>query len=130
MKNRNTFSLGVIVSSFVLFSFIPVDSFSQGKSPDETLLVYPQPVAGIFKTSCVGCHSDQSKGKAKEFMNLSEWDKLNSKKQAKMGKSITKIVNKGVMPPEQFLQRRPEAAVTPEQKKEIMAWAKSVKKKK
>lgn len=129
MKNLNRLSvLAVIATAFVVFSIIPVDAFSQKKTPEQTVALFSDPMAGIFKNSCVGCHSDQSRGKAKEFMNLSEWDKLNLKKQVKTGKHIAKQVNKGLMPPAGFLEKVPNAALTADQKMEINSWAKSIRK--
>ncbi|MFY9153122.1 MAG: heme-binding domain-containing protein [Prolixibacteraceae bacterium] len=131
MKNLNRVSfLVVIASAFLVFTLIPTDGFSQKKTQQETLAVFPDQVSGIFKNSCVGCHSDESRGKGKIFMNFSEWDKLNLKKQVKTGKRIAKWVNKGAMPPAGFLEKRPEAALTPEQIKSINIWAHSVMKNK
>lgn len=128
MKKMNRFYLAAVAAMFFVLN--SADLFAQKKSQEQTLAVFPDNVSGIFKNSCVGCHSDMSKGKAKEFMNLSEWDKLSHKDQVKTGKSIHKKVAKGTMPPAMFLEKRPEAALTAEQKEEITAWAKSLKKKK
>lgn len=129
MKNLNRLSVpAVIAAAFVVFSILPVDAFSQKKTPDETIALFPDPVAGILKNSCVGCHSDQSRGDAKLFMNLSEWDKQSAKKHAKTSKHIAKQVSKGSMPPAGFLEKFPKAGLTDDQKKELIAWAKSVRK--
>ena len=130
MKNLNRiYFTAVVALAFVAFTLSPADVFAQKKNHEQTLALYPDNMAGVFKQSCVGCHSDMSRGKAKMFMNLSEWDKLNLKKQFKMGKKINKKVVKGTMPPSDFLEKHPEAALTAEQKQEIMAWSKSLKKK-
>lgn len=130
MKNLNRIYFAASVSlAFVLISLIPVDGFGQGKNKEQTLAAFPENVSGIFSNSCVGCHSDQSKGKAKEFMNLSGWDKLTPKKQHKEAKSMAKIVRKGEMPPAQFLEKKPEAALTPAQAAALATWAKALPKK-
>lgn len=129
MKNLNRiFFVAVIFSTLTAFSLIPVHAYSQKKTQQETLSAFSDPVSGIFRSSCVGCHSDQSNSKAKTFLNLSEWDKLSSKKQVKTAKSISKIINKGAMPPEGFLKRKPEAALTAEQVKSVGSWAHSIRK--
>jgi mono/diheme cytochrome c family protein len=129
MKNVNRiFFVAVIFSAITVFSLIPVDAYSQKKTQQETLSAFSDPVSGIFKNSCVGCHSDQSNSKAKTFLNLSEWDKLSLKKQVKTGKSIYKIVNKGAMPPQSFLKRKPDAALTAEQVESIGSWVHSIRK--
>jgi cytochrome c5 len=128
MKNLNRLSVLAIGAAAFVFSILPVDAFSQKKTPEQTVALFSDPLAGIFKSSCVGCHSDQSRGKAKEFMNLSEWDKLTVKQQAKTGKQMTKQVKKGLMPPAGFLEKVPNAALSEHQKMELLTWAKSIKK--
>lgn len=131
MKNlTRVYFMAAIASAFFVFSLLPLDGFSQKKNQQETLAAFPDEMSGIFKNSCVGCHSDESRGKAKMFMNLSEWDKLKLRKQVKTGKHITKWVNKGAMPPAAFLEKRPAAALTPEQIKSINIWAHSIRKNK
>lgn len=121
------FTFTVIAPVFLAFVLLPVEAYSQKKTQQETLASFPESVSGIFKNSCIGCHSDQSNSKAKIFMNLSEWDKQKTKKQVKTGKRIVKMVGKGAMPPDGFLKRRPEAALTPAQVESISAWSKSIR---
>ena len=129
MKNLNRI-LFVPIAFFAMMAFFlaPTNAYSQKKTKEETVAAFPQPVSGIFNKSCVGCHSDMSRSKGKEFLNLSEWDKLTSKKQAKTGKSIDKMVKKGKMPPEDVVKRFPQAALTADEVKDINEWAHSVKK--
>ena len=61
-------------------------------------------------------------------MNLSDWDKMKAKKQAKKGKQINKKISKGAMPPKGFLEKHPDAAITVEQKKTITDWVASLHK--
>ncbi len=131
MKNFTRIpAFSIVVLVFIAFIVLPVSAYSQKKTKEETLAAFPESVSGIFSNSCVGCHSDQSNSKAKIFMNLSDWDKLKTKKQVKAGKSINKHVTNGSMPPEGFLKRRPEAALTPEQIASISEWSKAIKRKK
>jgi len=128
MKNVTRISaLTVLSFVFLLLLLLPADAFSQKKTQQETLAAFPESVSGIFKNSCVGCHSDQSNSKAKIFMNLSDWDKLKTKKQVKTGKRINKEVAKGAMPPEGFLKKHPEAALTPSQVESVSAWSQSIR---
>jgi cytochrome c5 len=129
MKNlRHLIPVAFVASVVALIMLVPTESFGQGKTKEQTLAAFPQPVSGIFGNSCVGCHNDMSKGKAKEFMNFSEWDKLTAKDKKKTSKSIAKMVKKGVMPPAGFLEKAPQAALTAEQTKCIIDWAVAVKK--
>lgn len=129
MKNVNRL-VAISITTFVLmaFSVIPINGFSQGKTKEETLALFPQPVSGVFGNSCVGCHNDMSKGKAKEFLNFSTWDKLTTKDQKKTSKDIAKMVRKGLMPPPDMVEKFPQAALKPEQAQTIKDWASSVKK--
>ncbi|HLN75250.1 MAG: heme-binding domain-containing protein [Methylococcaceae bacterium] len=120
----------LVIFSLVVFNFIPNNANCQSKTKEQTLEAFPDSMATIFKQSCVGCHHDQSKGKAKEFMNLSEWDRLSGKKQAKTARQINKQVVKGHMPPPDALKKFPQAALSAEQKQTIMAWSKAVRKNK
>jgi len=131
MKNFTRIpALSIVVLVFIAFIVVPVSAYSQKKSKEETLAAFPESVSGIFKNSCVGCHSDQSNSKAKIFLNLSNWNDLNSKKQAKTAKSISKKASNASMPPAGFVERRPEAALTPAQIVSISEWSKTVKRKK
>jgi cytochrome c5 len=120
-------ALGSAFLAFVLFSD---NAYSQPKTQQETLAAFPESVSGIFKTSCVGCHSDQSNGKSKTLLNFSDWDKLKKKDKVKTGKEIMKVIVNKTMPPEGMVKRRPELALTPEHVASVAAWSKSIKKNK
>ena len=127
-KLNRLYFIAVILSAMVLFSFSPTKGYGQGKTKEETLAQFPQPVSGIFGNSCVGCHNDQSKGKSKEFLNLSDWDKLTAKAKKKTSKDISKMVRKNLMPPADVVEKYPQAALKPEQAQTIRDWAYTVKK--
>lgn len=122
-------SVAVVTFLFLVFNLWPERAFSQSKTKEQTLVAFPDSMAVIFRQSCVGCHHDQSKSKAKEFMNLSEWDKLNHKKQAKTARQINKQVAKGNMPPPESVKKYPEEALNANQKQTIKAWSKEIRKK-
>ncbi len=129
MKNQNRhLSVVTIFSSILLFSLVSFDGYCQKKTKPETAALFPEPVSGILNSSCVGCHSDEGSSKAKLFMNLSEWDKLSQKKQMKTARKMNKKVAKGAMPPSGFLEKHPEAALTPEKIKNINDWAVALQK--
>lgn len=115
---------------FLFFNLWSNNAEGQSKTKEQTLEAFPDSMATIFKQSCVGCHHDQSKSKAKEFMNLSEWDQLNAKKQAKTARQINKQVVKGHMPPPKSVEKYPEEALSDKQKQTILAWSKAVRKNK
>jgi len=128
MKNTAHIScVGIIALVFLTFNFWPTSAYGQSKTQEQTLLAFPDSMATIFKQSCVGCHHDLSESKAKTFMNLSEWEMLNPKKQAKTARSINRQVAKGVMPPESSLKDFPEEALSADQKQTIKAWSKAIR---
>lgn len=122
--------IAVVSLAFLSFDLWPTSAHGQSKTKEQTLAAFPDSMATIFKQSCVGCHHDQSKSKAKEFMNLSEWDRLSGKKQAKTARQINKQVVKGHMPPPESVKKFPQEALSDEQKQTILAWSKAVRKNK
>lgn len=122
--------LTVVSFIFLFFNLWTNDADAQSKTKEQTLEAFPDSMATIFKQSCVGCHHDLSKSKAKEFMNLSEWDQLSGKKQAKTARQINKQVVKGHMPPPESVKKYPEEALSEQQKQTIMAWSKAIRKNK
>jgi hypothetical protein len=129
MKKLNRiFFIAASFSALLVLSFAPTSGYSQGKTKEQTLAQFPQPVSGVFANSCVGCHNDMSQGKAKEFLNFSSWDKLTTKDQKKTSKDIAKMVRKNLMPPPEMVEKYPQAALKPEQAQTIKDWASSVKK--
>jgi cytochrome c5 len=129
MKNAVRFPVNTVLAIvFIIFLLIPSNAYSQKKTQEQTLAAFPEKISAIFSTSCVYCHSDQSSSSAKMFMNLSDWDKMKAKKQAKKGKQINKKVSKGAMPPKGFQEKHPDAVLTTEQKKTISAWVRAMPK--
>ena len=131
MKNvSRSFAAVIFGSAFLAFVLSPDNAFCQKKTQQETLAAFPESVSGIFKTSCVGCHSDQSNGKSKTMLNFSDWDKLKKKEKVKTGKEIMKVIENKTMPPEGMVKRRPELALTSEHVASVAAWSKSIRKNK
>jgi len=129
MKNTSRSLTGTLLSFvFLCFLLLSSNAYCQKKTQVQTLAAFPENVSAIFSTSCVYCHSDQSSSSAKMFMNLSDWDNMKAKKQAKKGKQINKKISKGAMPPKGFLEKHPDAAITVEQKKTITDWVASLHK--
>lgn len=130
MKNSGRISLlGFGLFVLTIFVFSPSGLYAQNKDQAQTLAQFPDNVSGIFKNSCVGCHNDNGRGKAKELLNLSDWDKMSHKNQVKTGKLINKVIAKGTMPPPDMVSRRPELGLNADQKKEVASWTKGLKKK-
>lgn len=128
-KFSKYFSLIVFGSALLAFMAGSQKTLGQDKARPAVMTSMPENISGILKTSCLGCHSNQSNGKAKIFLNLSNWDSMNAKKQAKEGKLMYKQISKGHMPPAGFLEKRPQAKLTADQIASIKTWVHELKKK-
>jgi hypothetical protein len=98
----------------------------QANRPDPELISQiPDEVSTILVASCYDCHTDGSKSEdALKAVNFSEWEEYRvSKKVAVLG-DIGKIVEKGKMPPEKYLDRYPDKKLSETQKKLIIDWTK------
>lgn len=114
--------------SFTILSFTVNEDKTiintQGEVPTFSI---PANVQDIIDNSCYGCHnSESSSTKGKMKLNF---DKLT---EAKIGKQvgklvkISKVVEKGTMPPEKFINKYPEKALTKEDSDILIDWADSL----
>lgn len=115
----------VILFVAVLFlNFNQVDSKPENKNLSTAEFSIPDDVQLVIDNSCYGCHysgSKNTKGKGKL-----KFDKLGELKTHKLvGKlgGIADVVKEDDMPPKKFLQKKPEAALTDEQKELLINWA-------
>jgi len=127
-KVNSAFSAPFLAMLLFAFTSVSVNGTAQPKWQPPQLTGFADHVSPILANSCAGCHSDQSKGKAKEFLNLSDWGKLSAKEQAKEAKAIMKQVRKGSMPPAGFLEKVPQAKLNAGQIAALTSWAKELKK--
>ena len=93
----------------------------------DTIIQYTAEVRAIIDAKCYDCHSDKGEDEeAKEELlwdelpNLSNMDKLYSMD------AIIESVEEGEMPPEDYLKKHPEAALTTEEAKLIIDWADAI----
>jgi mono/diheme cytochrome c family protein len=109
--------------------------FFQGISESEPATTYtdaalPDNVKAVVDQKCYGCHnvnSKNEKGKAKL-----DWDALDkmkkSKRLAAMDK-IAEVLEKGEMPPQKFLDNKPEAKLSESDLATLKEWSAGKKKK-
>ena len=85
----------------------------------------PENVKAIIDNSCFGCHNTGSQNDdAKEKLDFKKLDGLSTIKKISAYKNIGETIEENKMPPKKFLQRRPEKALSEEQKKVMLSWAK------
>lgn len=120
MKTKSTLTLLFLG----LFSFAVMANetekplkFTPGQMPDD--------VKAVIDNKCFGCHNTDSKNdKAKEDLDFKTFDKLSKMKKIGAYKDIGEVLDKNEMPPKRFLDHFPDKALTGEEKKLLMDWAK------
>jgi len=98
----------------------------QASSPDPELIAQiPEEVSTLLVSSCYDCHTTGSKSEdALKAVNFKEWEEYrDSKKVAVLG-DIGKVIEKGKMPPEKYLNNNPDKKLSDAQKKLISDWTK------
>ncbi len=86
----------------------------------------PAGVMKIAEKSCVKCHTEPGKGMALAHLNLTNWDKYSSEKQADKAKAMCSMVTKDKMPPKSFRAKNPDGVPTAAEIKTICNWAESL----
>ena len=121
MKKRNLlFPVILILVTLVIQSNIIVTN--PGKINED--IEIPDNVKSVLDNKCFGCHNTDSKAqKAKDKMLLDKLGELSKAKMiATLGK-ISEMAGEGKMPPEKFLEQRPEKKLTEEEQHLLVIWA-------
>ena len=113
----------VVITSFTL---IKPNTTVKAPSGDDTLVI-PEEINNIFDKSCFGCHNSDSKNeKAKEKLLIDKLTGLSKSKQVAKLDKISEIIENNEMPPEKFLARYPDKALTQAEAKKLREWADSM----
>ena len=83
----------------------------------------PAEVKSIVERSCIACHSEDGNALAKMKFNFTKWDEYSTEKQVSTGQDMCKMLTKGKMPPQKYLDANPEAKPSDKEKKIICDWA-------
>ncbi len=135
--------LWIIIIIFVVIQFIPSGRPEVVKDNPQDLLAnnaVPEDVAGMLKTSCYDCHSNEpvypwyayvapvswlvsrDVREGKKELNFSEWEGLKKIKKAEYLDSMSEEIDDEDMPmPIYFLMHR-DAKLTPEQRGRLIGW--------
>ena len=85
----------------------------------------PGHVQKIIDSKCFDCHSKSSKSlKAKTKLKFDELSELSKAKLVGKLVDITDEVEEGEMPPKSFLKKNPDKALSDEESKALVEWAK------
>ena len=100
--------------------FLVFQSFSPDTPPEK---VFPEEISTILKTSCYDCHFTGAKSeKALKAANFEEWEGYRVTKKIALLGDICKVVEKGKMPPQKYLEHNPDNKLSEEQIKLLCEW--------
>lgn len=120
MKKKIVFSAAL--SAFLLAAIMV--SATNGSIEKEAQM--PKNVKVIIEKSCFGCHNTDSKNEdAREDLDFKTFGELSGAKMVLALKEITEVLEEDEMPPKKFLQKNPDRALTANEKKVLLDWAKS-----
>lgn len=111
----------------LLFAFLiaAIASHAANTNGDQPKITYPMPqkVKAVMESKCFDCHNDAGRSdKAKKGLNFSTLDGLTSIEKIAALSDVKKEVIEGEMPPQKFLEKHPEAALTADESKLLVDW--------
>jgi hypothetical protein len=122
MKTRNfLFPAFLILLAILIQSSVLV----KVKTPNNTVgLDIPENVKSVLDNKCFGCHNvDAKSDKAKNKLLLDKLDELSKVKLVAKLSDIAGAVGDGNMPPEKFVEQKPEAKLTEEEQTLLVEWS-------
>lgn len=128
MKKTGTIIwLPLTVVFFISTAFISIQSSTiQNPGPEEGLVI-PDDVNQILEKSCFGCHNmESSNEKGKKKLIIDELANLSKTKLIGALGDIGEVVEKNEMPPEKFLAKYPDKALTDAEAQRLKKWAEDV----
>lgn len=119
----------LLISAFIFLNFNTPDNNTTDQPAIGSDLSIPEDVDAVIQNSCYGCHNSDSKNqKAKLKLKFDKLEHMSTGKQVGKLTKIAKVLNKGKMPPEKFLDHYPESKLTDDQKSLLVGWAESTAK--
>jgi mono/diheme cytochrome c family protein len=120
-------ALLLAASAFVVFVFSQLTTVKNNEEhrvvrSDE--IVFPENVKAVIDKSCYGCHSEN--GRSDDAKDALRWDMLNEYDKEKLVSvmdEIIEVIEKEEMPPEKFLEKKPEAKPTEDEYAILFEWA-------
>ncbi|WP_321288202.1 heme-binding domain-containing protein [uncultured Sunxiuqinia sp.] len=121
MKKLNL-SLSLLLAAL---SFYLTSSASGKEEPNEKAIQMSKEVKAVINNSCFGCHNTDSRNDdAKEDLDFKTWHELSTVKQLGALKDIKEVLIKNEMPPQKFLEHKPDKALSDDQKELLVVWVK------
>jgi hypothetical protein len=122
MKTRNLlFPVLLVLLAIVIQSSVFIKDNTPNTADD---LDIPDNVKSVLDNKCFGCHNVEGKSdKAKDKLLLDKLNELSKVKLiAKLG-DIAEAISDDNMPPEKFIEQKPEAKLSEEQKTLLVEWS-------
>ncbi len=121
MNKRSMFP-GILVVLLLISTF----GFKIGnRMSNSTESEIPEEVNSIIQNKCFGCHNTDSKNnKAKDKLDFKMFDSLSGPDKVHKLRDIGDVLKEDEMPPKKFLDRNPDKALTKDEHKTLMSWAK------
>lgn len=137
MRRKLLWALASLALLLVLVQLIPV---AHENPPVTADLAAPAEVRAVVRTSCYGCHSNETvwpwysrvapaswlvaydvrEGRAE--LNFSEWESQPSPRRQRKLEEMREEVGEGAMPPWIYLLAHPEARLAPEGRAALFGW--------
>jgi mono/diheme cytochrome c family protein len=117
----------LVISAFVIvcFSQLTSNKAITTQNPSHTDdITFPEDIKAVIDKSCFGCHSQD--GKSDEAKDALRWDLMGEYDKEKLVSvldEIIEVIEKQEMPPEKFLERKPEAKPTEAEYAALLEWA-------
>jgi len=116
------------VSAFIMIAFFQLTPVKVAEihqdSSNLDVPEFPADVKAIIDKSCYGCHSE--KGRSDDAKEALIWDNMGEYDKAKLVAVMDEIIEtieKEEMPPEKFLEKKPEVKPTEEEYAILLKWA-------
>lgn len=118
----------IIFPAFFILVCMSGIAINYSKSPVQQVKLknMPDNVKAAIDKSCFGCHNSESTNKkSRDALNFDTFDELGRVRKITKLRDIAETVNKGEMPPAEFLEKYPDKKPTEEEVKSIISWSKS-----
>ena len=86
----------------------------------------PEEVSQILSSKCYACHTNGAGSEdALKAVDFKKWEEYSAVKKIGILNNIKEVMEEGKMPPQKYLNRYPEKALSTEQRESILEWTKA-----
>lgn len=127
LETMKKLSFLIVASAFVIVCFSQLTAtktITKNSSDHTDEYEFPENIKAVIDKSCFGCHSQD--GKSDDAKDALRWDLMGEYDKEKLISvldEIIEVIEKQEMPPEKFLEKKPEAKPTEAEYAALMEWA-------